>query len=384
MNFEFSTANKILFGQKVVHKLPDYLKSMGSVCLVIAGGHLKEDNLLIPQLESAGIEFDVVFVTSEPDAQIVEQGAKLAHEMDAEFIIAIGGGSTLDAGKAIAMLAANGGTVLDYIEVVGKGKQIKVPSLPVVAIPTTAGTGSEVTRNAVISLPEFKTKASLRSNYLLPSLAIIDPELTLHLPARETGWTGMDAITQVIEPYLSKKANPLVDAFCRPAIKRGIQTLPDCVESPDDLNAREGMAYVSLMGGMALTNAGLGAVHGFAAAIGGMYPIPHGAICACLLPVVFEANFKAMSEREKQNPAYDKYFELAGNILPIGQDNVGKLVDTIYKLKERLSIQGLNQWGVSSDNFEIIVKKAQEASSMKANPVLLTDQELYHILQDSV
>ena len=226
-----------------------------------------------------------VRVDGEPT---IEDARRAAAHADVEIVVAIGGGSALDLGKAAAALIANGGDPLRYLEVIGEGRPLERPSLPCVAIPTTAGTGSEVTRNAVLGSPTHGVKASLRSPHMLPAVALVDPELTYDLPPALTASTGLDALTQLIEPFVSARANAFVDAICRDAIPRVIAALPKAFAG--DRAARADMAYASLCGGLALANAGLGAVHGFAGPIGGRFPAPHGAICAVLLPHVVAIN----------------------------------------------------------------------------------------------
>ena len=211
-------------------------------------------------------------------------------------------GSALDLAKAVAALLANPGDPLDYAEVIGGGKALSEPSYPCIAIPTTAGTGSEATRNAVLASPENGVKASLRSPTMLPRLAIVDPELSYGLPPRITAETGMDALAQLLEPLVCSGPNPLVDAICREALPRAIESLPRAYRDGSDEDARESMAYASLCGGMALANARLGAVHGFASPLGGAFPIPHGAACAVLLAPVAAANVAALRAREPAAP----------------------------------------------------------------------------------
>lgn len=376
MKFEFATAQQIIFGRGSIQRLASILPTGSQRCLLVMGRHFTgwQEQIPLP----TGLECLPYLISGEPNAETVEKGAQLARQKMVDVIIAIGGGSVLDAGKAIAMLAANAGTVLDYIEVVGKGQPISSPSLPLIAIPTTAGTGSEVTRNAVISLPEHQVKASLRAASMLPYAALVDPHLTDDLPPAITASTGMDALTQVIEPYLSSKANDFVDQLCLPAVRMGLKALPTAFHQPDHTEARDQMAYVSLMGGLALANAGLGAVHGFAAALGGMFPLAHGVICACLLPAVVEENYRALTARDPENVVIDKY-----KILADGQ-SVTSWIESLYQLKSELRIPGLMNMGVSNSHFAEIVSKAARASSMKANPIQLNEEELTHILAQCV
>ena len=226
-------------------------------------------------------------------------------------MIGLGGGSAIDAAKAIAALAANGGDPLDYLEVVGRGRSLTQPSLPCIAIPTTAGTGAEVTRNAVLASPEHGIKASLRSATMLPRLALVDPELTYSLPAAVTASTGLDALTQLIEPFTSSKANPLTDALCREGMMRAARSLRTAYEDGRDAAAREDMALASLFGGLALANAGLGVVHGFAGPVGGTFHAPHGAVCAAFLPHVMAVNARALRTRQPGSAALARYDEIA-------------------------------------------------------------------------
>jgi alcohol dehydrogenase class IV len=380
MEFEFATSTQIIFGRGSIQKISSLLPELGSSCLVITGKHSGERNPVIEILDHSNVNYRIFTVSGEPTDTVIHQGVAQAVQQKADFILAIGGGSVLDAGKAIGMLVANGGEVLDYIEVVGRGKKISKPSLLVIAVPTTAGTGSEVTKNAVITVTSVKTKASLRSALMLPRLAVVDPELLISLPPQFTATTGMDALTQVIEPYLSSKANLLTDSLCLPAIRMGFESLSECYHNPEDIVAREKMAYVSLMGGIALANAGLGAVHGFAAAIGGMFPIAHGAICACFLPAVFEGNYRALSEREPGNPAQNRYQVLAEVIPGNKSGTVEGLFACLYKLQQDIHIPKLTELGFDPARIPEVVEKASNASSMKANPIKLNKKELGDIM----
>ncbi len=265
-------------------------------------------------------------------------------------MIGLGGGSAIDSAKAIAALATNPGEPLDYIEVIGAGKPLRVPPLPVLAIPTTAGTGSEVTRNAVISSEEHHVKASLRSPLILPKVALVDPELTYSLPRLITAWTGSDALTQLIEPFVSNAANPLTDALCRDGIKRISRSLRTACDYPEDAAAREDMALASLFGGLALANARLGAVHGFAGVIGGMYEAPHGAICARLLPIVMEANIRALRERSSNHPALERYARIA-RLLTGKKASPEAGEDFLIQWMTDFQIPGLGSYGLEREKF---------------------------------
>jgi alcohol dehydrogenase class IV len=291
-------------------------------------------------------------VKGEPDIALVTAGVKQVKDSDSQMVISFGGGSAIDAGKAIAALATNPGDVLDYLEVIGKGQKIVNPPLPFIAIPTTAGTGAEVTRNAVLSSPEHKLKVSLRSPLMLPRVALVDPELTYSMPKDIAGYTGMDALTQVIEPFVSNAANPLTDAFCREGIEHGARSIRYVHDSYDHLS-RHYMALTSLLGGLALANAKLGAVHGFAGVLGGMYGAPHGALCAALLPHVMEVNIRALLTRNDTSGfLLMRYTQishtLAGRDREHSRDAALRGVEWIRETVNLLEIPPLRSYGVKS------------------------------------
>ena len=355
--FEFATATCIDFGPGAVKHVIPAARKFGWQPLLVTGSR--------PQTLLEDLQPILFRVSGEPTVEHAREGARLAREYNCSLVISLGGGSAIDAGKAIAALASNDGDVLDYLEVVGKGQPLPVAPLPFIAIPTTAGTGSEVTRNAVLASPEHKVKASLRSPLMLPNLAVVDPELTLSLPRNITAATGLDALTQLIEPFVSIKANPLTDPLCLEGIRRVAQSLERACSHPDDLDARTGMAFASLCGGLALANAGLGAVHGFAAPIGGMFDAPHGAVCAVLLPHVIQANF------DHARPRYETIAAILGD----------HPVAWTRRLVQNLEIPPLRVYGISESDIPGLVAKAQQASSMKANPVVLPPETLAAILR---
>jgi alcohol dehydrogenase class IV len=365
MSFEFATAGRIVFGEGSSRDLP----GMGARALVVTGAsgrHARE-----------GVHFAI---SGEPTVDHVRRGAELARAESCDHVIAIGGGSAIDAGKAIAALLANPGDPLDYLEVVGRGRPLANPSAPFVAVPTTAGTGSEVTRNAVLASPEHGVKASLRSAGMLPRLAVVDPELTWDLPPAITASTGLDALAQVIEPYVSTRANPMTDLICLDGIRRIAISLPKAFENGADRAARSGMAWGSLLGGLALANAGLGAVHGFAAPIGGMFPAPHGAVCAALLPHVVEINVEALRARMPGSEALNRYDNVARLLTGQPHSSAEDAVWWLTEICEKLGIPPLSAYGVEEEQIPDVVAKAAKASSMKANPIELTPVELTEIL----
>ncbi len=297
-SFEFATANRIIFGAGKLNGLADQLKGRTKRPLLVCGNSSDAIPRVRVILSAQGIPFDEFHVHGEPTVDTVSEGVLVALEHGSDMVIGLGGGSVLDAGKAISALATNRGDIFDYLEVVGKGQPLTNTPLPYIAIPTTAGTGTEVTRNAVLESPSHGVKVSLRSPMMLPSIALVDPELTYSLPPEITASSGLDALTQLIEPFVSIKANPMTDAICREGMHYAVGSLRRVYHDGADVSAREGMALASLFGGMAFANASLGTVHGFAGPLGGMLHAPHGAICARLLPLVMEANIKALESRQ--------------------------------------------------------------------------------------
>ncbi len=381
--FEFATANRIIFGPGTCAEVPALAAPLGRRALFVTDS-LERSAALREGLVKAGLEVVSFLVEEELDVSLVILATRNVKESDCDLVIGFGGEATLDTAKAAAALAANPGDPLDYLEVVGRGQPLRSPSLPVIAVPTTAGTGSEVTRNAVLAVPEKRVKVSLRSLLMLPRLAVVDPELTYSLPPDLTAATGMDALTQCLEPYVCNAPNPLTGPLCLDGIRRAARALPRAFEDGDDAAAREEMCLVSLFGGLALANARLGAVHGLAGPIGGMFPAPHGAVCARLLPAVVEVNLRALRSRQPQSPALTRYAEVEEAVRFAFAD-FGSRVDGLEKwlhaLIEKLHIPPLRCYGLTPADFPAIVAQAQKASSMKGNPIPLTDEELTEILQ---
>ena len=384
MRFEFATATRILFGEGMAREVAPAAAAMGRRALLVTGVSRERAAPLAAQLEAAGVACAPFTVPGEPTVEMIRAGAAYARDESCALVIAMGGGSAIDAGKALAAMLANPGDPLDYLEVIGAGRPLERTSAPFIAIPTTAGTGSEVTRNAVLASPEHRVKASLRSAGMLPRLAVVDPELTLDLPRSITASTGLDALTQCIEPYVSVRANPMTDVFCVEGIRRAAAALPRVWENGRDREARGEMAWASLLGGMALANAGLGAAHGFAAPVGGMFAAPHGAICAALLPHVMEVNVQALRARAPGSEPLRRYEEVAR--LLTGQSHAAAEdgVRWVAALCRKLEIPPLRAYGVTGSDIPDLVAKAAHASSMKGNPIALTSEELRRIVSSSL
>lgn len=382
--FEFSTAGRILFGPGTSRELGHLTRGQGRRALVVVGRDAARAEPVVESLKAAGVESVTFSVATEPDVACVQSGTELAREKGVEVVVAIGGGSVMDAGKGIAALLGNGGEVLDYLEVIGRGQPLQQPSKPFIAVPTTSGTGSEVTRNAVLASPAHRVKASLRGPFLLPSVAVIDPELVRGLPAGITAFSGMDAVTQLIEAFVCVRANPMTDALCLDGLARAARALPVAVSSPSDLGARSDMAYAAMLSGVALSNAGLGAVHGFAGPLGGMFEAPHGALCAALLPHVMETNIAAL-RREKEQPSagerLGRYRKLASLFTGKREADPEEGAQWVSELVRRLRIPTLSAYGMTPEHTAEAVDKASKANSMKANPVPLSESELAGIFR---
>ena len=384
MRFEFATATRVLFGPGTVWEVPPLAAGLGRRAFVVIGRSLDRVAPLLDPLKQHGVDAVLFNVLGEPTTDIALEAVQRARENGCDFVIGMGGGSSLDLGKAVAALLTNRGELLDYLEVIGRGQTLSHASAPYIAIPTTAGTGSEVTRNAVLASPEHRVKVSLRSPLMLPRLAVVDPELTYSMPSAITASTGLDALAQNLEPYVSRRANPMTSATCREGMRRAARSLRRAYKDGNDAAAREDMALASLFGGLALANAGLGAVHGLAGPLGGLFPAPHGVVCARLLPYVMKVNLHALQARMPDSPAVGRYEEIAqiltGNTSARATDGI----NWVQGLCEALEVPRLSDFGLTPGDFQLVVEMAQKASSMQGNPIRLTDEELTHILTQAL
>jgi alcohol dehydrogenase class IV len=378
--FEFATANRIIFGRGKLSELSHLIDGHVKRLMLVRG----RSSAAIPRVRELLSTFEITEfqVQGEPTVDLIRAGVEAAHSCD--MVIGVGGGSVLDTGKAISALVTNPGDVMDYLEVVGKGQPLTHHPLPYIALPTTAGTGSEVTRNAVIEVTGQDVKVSLRSPLMLPQVALVDPELTYDLPPAITASTGLDALTQLIEPFVSSKANPMTDAICREGMQYAARSLRRAYENGTNKEAREGMSLASLFGGLALANAGLGAVHGFAGPLGGMLHAPHGALCARFLPLVMEANIQALETRDPEHPTLKRYEEVA-KILT-GDESVSAREGIFWtrQLVDDLKIPGLSTYGMNAEQFPEAIEKTLKASSFKSNPIPLNENELHQILEKAL
>jgi alcohol dehydrogenase class IV len=392
--FEFTNAGRIVFGRGQFKRLGELAAECGRNALLVTNadraGKLGLLARAVELLALRGITHTIFRLDGEPRAEDVDRGVAAARAAQCDMLVAIGGGSAIDAAKAISGLLTNGGIALDYMEVIGGGQKISRPGAPWIAVPTTAGTGAEVTRNAVIGCVKKQFKASIRSHHLLPRVALVDAELGVHVRPEITARSGMDALTQVIEAYTSTGAEPLTDALALQGLACAARSLRQAYRHGDDIDAREDMALAALLSGICLSNAGLGAVHGFAAPMGARFPVPHGTVCAALLPHVVDANIAALRGGEadlkagtleryaavgralKQNPALEQAAALQA------------CVDVTKALAAELQIPRLGQFGIAESDIPAVVALAQKSSSMRYNPVTLPAEVLAEILRKAL
>jgi len=375
--FELAAPGRVIFGAGVSAQAASAASALGAKCaLVVTGRSAERSEGLRKGLTIASVAYSI---PSEPTMAMVDDGRQLARDRHCDLVIAFGGGSAIDAGKAIAALAGNPGALTDYMEVVGQGRPLPRPGLPCIAIPTTAGTGAEVTKNSVLTSPEANVKASLRSPHLLPLVSLVDPDLLAETPPAITAATGLDALSHLVESFVSLRANPFTMALGREGMARIARSLRPAYQQGLTPERREDLALASLFGGLCLANAGLGAVHGFAAPLGGMWHAPHGAVCAALLPAVMRANVSALKARASQDSALGRYAEL-DRLLAEGADAPA----WVAELVGALGIQGLASLGMTARDVPLLVEKARAASSMRGNPITLTDEELGEIVAESM
>ena len=374
MNFDFATVDRLMFGAGRAAELPTVLAGLGTRVLVCTGAHPERHGDLLSSLTLPQV---VSTVDGEPTVDRTRTVTAAAREHGADVVVGIGGGSVLDLAKTVAMLLTNGGDPLDYLEVVGRGRPITRPSAPFLAVPTTAGTGAEVTANAVLTSPEHAAKASVRSPLMLARVALVDPLLTVDCPPAVTASSGLDALTQCLEPLVSVRANPLTDGLAREGLRRAGSGLRRAYADGADVAARTDMAACAVAGGMALANAKLGAVHGFAGVLGALAGVPHGMACAAFLVPVVEANLRALRDRKPGSPAVARYAEaarlLTGDPAATTADGLDWLRETVARLRvPPVALDPAQGAGV--------VERVARASSTQGNPVELTDDELHAIL----
>ena len=384
VRFDLTVPVDIRFGAGRVSEVPEVFARLGaSRVLVVTGRTMSRADTLRSELRETGISSIVFGVATEPSIERVRAAVSLVAESGCDAVLGFGGGSALDVAKAVAVLALSGTDPTDHLEVIGAGHPIERPGLPCVAVPTTAGTGSEVTRNSVLS--GGGVKASLRSPLILPKVALVDPELLVGVPKPTIAASGMDALSQLIEPLLSKRANPFSDALARDGIRRSARSLRrGYEEGMEESGVREDLALASLFSGMCLANSGLGAVHGLAAAAGARLSAPHGAVCAAVLAAVMDVNLRALRERAREDPALPRMTDVATLLTGLPEATPEDAIAWLQELTTALSIPGLASYGLNQDEIAPMVAAAQKASSMRGNPIDLRDEEVTEIITRSL
>ncbi|MEA2087021.1 MAG: iron-containing alcohol dehydrogenase [Candidatus Caldatribacteriota bacterium] len=378
---EFYAPGKIIFGPGSLNQIGTEAKRLGSKALVVLGRGAMRKNGVLDRLTHLLIENNLEYIIyenipSDPTVETVDEGANLARREKCNLVIALGGGSVLDTGKAISAMVTNEGSVADYQEIEGKGRKFKTKPIPFIAIPTTSGTGSEATRNAVITNTKLGLKKSIRDPWLIPEVALVDPELTLSLPPHITAICGGDALTQCIESYLGKKSQEITDALALHAIGLIGKSLVKAAKDGKNLEARKDMAMAALLSGLCLSNSGLGAAHALSHPLGVYYKIPHGLSCAVLLPYVMEYNLPVVTKK------LAKITECSGeNISSFSETEAAQRA--IYKVKEILSQAGiksnLSEWEIKKEDFPQLIKGAK-GGSLNNNPRDTSDEDLIELL----
>ncbi len=393
LSFELATAARIVFGVAASREVGLLAAPFGRRALVVHGRSPARASGVIGSLADHGIESHRIAVDREPTVAGVRAAVTSAAAHRPDLVVAVGGGSVMDTGKAVAALLTNEPDPSEYLELIGRGRAIANVPLPLIAVPTTAGSGSEVTRNAVLESTEHRVKVSMRSPLMLPRLAVVDPGLTCDLPPSVTAATGLDALTQLIEPYVSIKANPVTDGFCVEGMRRVARALQRAYENGSDLDARTDMSLAALLGGLALANAGLGGVHGLAGPMGGLTCAPHGSICAALLPHVVEANLRALRDRQPDSPALARYDEIARLLTGRPTAAASDCVTWLKDLHRSLAVPGLRALvpagGPPLRDSEghpayLAIEPARHSSSMRGNPIELTRDELREIVEQAM
>ncbi len=390
--FSISHLPRIVFGAGCLKELPGIVAGYGTHALLVTGNKsLRESKnwpLIADGLRAAGVTFESMAVEGEPSPTLVDNAVAEFRRKDIDVVIGIGGGSALDAAKAIAGLLAPGNSVLDHLEGVGCDIPYKGPATPFIAVPTTAGTGSEATKNAVLSVQgENGYKKSFRDDKLVAQVALVDPELLATCPPEVIAANGMDAFTQLLESYVSINANPLTDALAwsgMESVCNGFFAAYAGGDSEDTRRGRSAMAYGSLLSGITLAQAGLGSVHGLASPLGAFFPVPHGVVCGTLVATATEMNIRALRTRAPQSPALGKYAE-TGRLLSrqpglTDDEACRRLVEVLYEWTQRLGLKRLGTYGVQEQHIPKIVANAR-GSSMKTNPLALTDAEIGEIVR---
>ncbi len=377
--FQFMTATRIIFGEGALQSSLSIINQFGYSVLLVTGRDTQRAIPILNYLKAQGMRYQHVAITGEPNITMVEETAILGRKFKPDMVIAIGGGSVLDMGKALAAIIPNHGDVYDYVEVVGRNVPLKAKPLHFIAIPTTASTGSEVTRNAVLKSGQDKVKVSLRSPDMLADVAIVDPTLTYDTDPYTSGRGAMDAFTHLMEAYVCGEPNPLTDMVCEEGLRRlSCSVIAGCKHN--DHKARSDLSFVALLGGMAITNAKLGAAHGLAAALGGKLDAPHSVITARLAPHVMQENIDA-AKKAGRTDVINRYRKLAQLVTGRTNANEHDGVLWVKMVLDKLELPSLGQFGVCQTSFEQVASDALKSVAIKGNPLPLNHERLTYILK---
>lgn len=380
--FDFHCPTRVVFGRGAVRELAALARAFGHRVLVVTGSAPERHRSVWEHLTAGGATPTVITVAGEPTLDAVERAREQARKAGADWVLGVGGGAAMDTAKAVAGLLGENGPAIDFLEVVGGGRPLGGPARPLAVVPTTAGSGAEVTRNAVLTSTAHRVKASLRSPHLYPRVAVIDPELACGLPAGPTAASGLDAITQLIEPYVSRRAQPMTDALCLEGLRRAGRAFPRVLADPGDVEAREGMAFAALVSGIALANAGLGAVHGLAGVVGAVAEAPHGAVCAALLRGVIRAN-RATAAASGGGSLEARYAEAAAALTGDRAATADTLETWVGEWTARGGVPGLRALGLDPGAARAVAAQSIRASSMRTNPVELSEAVLVRVLEEA-
>ncbi|HDZ39289.1 MAG TPA: iron-containing alcohol dehydrogenase [Marinobacter sp.] len=375
--FSLATPTEITFGRGHIAQLNDRAKKLGARVLIVHGKNPDRLSDVFESLKTVDI-VQTLSIEKEPDLKTLIAAIDQGKSLGIDLVIGIGGGSVMDSAKVLAAMLPSQSDLISHLEVVGSGLPLSAKRLPLILVPTTSGTGAEVTRNAVIDIPEAQRKVSLRDNQLLPDLALVDPALTDNCPRQVSLHSGLDAITQVIEPYVSSRSNPFTDMLCREAIPKGLLALKQLMiqESED---ARDSLAQVSLFGGLALANSGLGVVHGIAGPLGGLCGAPHGAICGALLPAGIAANRDNVVDAE-HIARIKQVIDWIADVFETSRDDA---LPRFHQWISQNGLPGLASIGVTEEHIISASQSAAGSSSMKANPVVLSTASIENIMRQS-
>jgi len=376
--FQFMTSNRIVFGEGALEKSLSLIKQFGYSVLLVSGKSSERSKVVVDYLNAQKLRYQHVAISGEPNITMVEETAIIGRRFLPDLVVAIGGGSALDMGKALAAIIPNKGNVYDYVEVVGRNVPLKAKPLPFIAIPTTACTGAEVTKNAVLKSGQDQVKVSLRSPDMLADVAIVDPTLTYGTDTYISGRGAMKAFTHLVEAYVCGDPNPLTDMICEEGIRKIAKSaIPACIN--DDKQARADIAFAAMLGGMATTNAKLGAAHGLTSALGGKLEAPHSLITARLSPYVMQENVNAARNAGRED-ILNRYRHLAQLVTNDVNANIEDGIQWVEDMLDRLGLPVLGKFGVCSTSFDRVARDALKSHSIKGNPIPLTKDRLVHIL----